>query len=71
VEPIEPLGVPRSETPLGIAAGGHLVVGTGDVSYVDLDGHLGLDDDRFAPAYRPVLEIAGPELGIEPPAENR
>jgi len=77
VDALDVLGIARAanleamigcmiETPVGIAAGAHLVAGTGDFSYVDLDGHFDLDDDRFETGYAPSLAVAGPGIGVEP-----
>ncbi|MHC3380340.1 dipeptide epimerase [Haloarcula sp. H-GB5] len=52
----------------GIATSAHLAAGLGAFDYVDLDGHLLLDETPPSMSFGPHIDIDGPGHGISPPA---
>ncbi|KAA9398545.1 dipeptide epimerase [Haloarcula sp. CBA1130] len=55
----------------GIATSAHLAAGLGAFDYVDLDGHLLLDETPPSMSFGPRINIDGPGHGVSPPAAVR
>lgn len=53
------------ESSIGVTAGAHLVAGTGEFSFVDLDGHFSIANPLTAVEYQPTHDIDGPGLGLD------
>lgn len=52
------------ESSIGVAAGAHLVAGTGKFSFVDLDGYFSITNPLTAVEYQLTHEIGGVGLGL-------
>lgn len=53
------------ETTVGISTAAHVVAGTGDFSYVDLDGNFSLETPLFEMPYTPDVDVLGPGIGLD------